>query len=314
MMSDTLYHSVIFHTAFISIAVSVIVVIRNYYGTKKIMKSLDDMLSQAADGTFTAKRIDESMLSALEFKLSHFLSASAISASRTAVEKDKLKTLISDISHQTKTPIASLLLYSELLKEQDLNEMSRDYADALNAQAQKLNFLIASLVKMSRLETGILTLHPRITSVTPMLSTIKEHYAPKAMEKGLTLTLIPAPENADIHAVFDEKWTLEALGNIVDNAIKYTERGGITIKATAFLMFCRIEIMDTGIGISETEQAQIFTRFYRSPQVMEKEGVGIGLYLAREIISSEGGYIKLSSKTGRGSNFAIYLQTNETAN
>ena len=95
--------------------------------------------------------------------------------------------------------------------------------------------------------------------------------------------------------------------NIVDNAIKYTEHGTIRISAVSYEMFARIDISDTGSGIPETEQAKIFARFYRSKSVREQEGVGIGLYLSRQIISGEGGYIKVASVPGKGSAFSIFL-------
>lgn len=114
-------------------------------------------------------------------------------------------------------------------------------------------------------------------------------------------------QDTDAFAVFDFKWTAEALANIVDNAIKYTEHGTITISAVSYEMFARIDISDTGLGIPETEQAKIFARFYRSNSVQQQEGVGIGLYLARQIISGEGGYIKVASVPGKGSTFSIFL-------
>ena len=83
--------------------------------------------------------------------------------------------------------------------------------------------------------------------------------------------------------------------------------GTITISAVSYEMFARIDISDTGAGISESEQSKIFTRFYRSKNVREQEGVGIGLYLARQIISGEGGYIKVASAPGKGSTFSIFL-------
>ena len=113
--------------------------------------------------------------------------------------------------------------------------------------------------------------------------------------------------DTDISAAFDMKWTTEALANIVDNAIKYTEHGTIRISAVSYEMFARIDISDTGTGISESEQAKIFARFYRSNSVQKQEGVGIGLYLARQIISGEGGYIKVASVPGKGSAFSIFL-------
>ena len=136
-----------------------------------------------------------------------------------------------------------------------------------------------------------------------MLLSIAEQYAVKAAEKGLAFHL----QDTDISGTFDPKWTAEALANIVDNAVKYTEQGSITISALSYEMFVRIDVSDSGIGISESEQAQIFSRFYRSKNVQEQEGVGIGLYLARQIISSEGGYIKVASVLGKGSTFFVFL-------
>ena len=126
---------------------------------------------------------------------------------------------------------------------------------------------------------------------------------PRFLKKGLSLQL----QDTDAFAIFDFKWTAEALANIVDNAIKYTEHGTITISAVSYEMFARIDISDTGTGISESEQAKIFARFYRSKSVREQEGVGIGLYLARQIISGEGGYIKVASVPEKGSTFSMFL-------
>ena len=168
---------------------------------------------------------------------------------------------------------------------------------------EKLRFLIDSLVKLSRLENGIISLSPQQATLQPLLESVVEQYTAKASEKGLSLQM----QDTDAFAVFDFKWTAEALANIVDNAIKYTEHGTITISAVSYEMFARIDISDTGSGIPESEQAKIFARFYRSNSVQKQEGVGIGLYLARQIISGEGGYIKVASVPGKGSTFSIFL-------
>ncbi|CAM5646827.1 Adaptive-response sensory-kinase SasA [Lysinibacillus sphaericus] len=115
-------------------------------------------------------------------------------------------------------------------------------------------------------------------------------------------------DSRDVEAVFDPKWTVEALYNIVDNAIKYTPSGGsVQLSVTPYQLFCRIDVADTGLGISEDETAKIFSRFYRSQEVTDKEGVGLGLYLAREIITAQGGYIKVKSRLGVGSVFSVFL-------
>ena len=266
-------------------------------------KKLDEMLDKAIDGSFTESCFDESQLSYIENKMWKYLSSSEISARKTAEEKSKIKTLIADISHQTKTPVSNILLYSELLSECNLSDTEKDYANRIFSQSEKLSFLIMSLVKLSRLETGIIALSTKETAIAPMLRDIVVQAQAKAEEKGLSITL----ECGDEKAVFDEKWTNEAVWNIVDNALKYTEKGGVKIAVKEYEMFACIEISDTGRGIPEDEQAQIFSRFYRSENTSSEEGVGIGLYLARQIVSAENGYIKVVSEVGKGSIFSVFL-------
>lgn len=273
--------------------------------TRKLYASLDSMLEKAMAGTLTAETFDESLHSALENKFHSYLTASETSANNVKEERARIKELISDISHQTKTPISNILLYTELLSEQDLSEPGREYVRSLTSQTTKLRFLIDSLVKMSRLESGVLILMPKYAPLAPMFDQLHTQFAMPAAQKGLTLTIEPT----EISAAFDEKWTLEAVGNILDNAIKYTEQGGITVKAVSYELFSCIQISDTGMGISEEELPRIFSRFHRSETVHDEEGIGIGLYLSREIIVREGGYIKVNSTIVEGSTFYIYLRS-----
>lgn len=272
--------------------------------TRRTMRKLNEMLNAAIDGAFTERAFDESLLSATENKLAEYLSASEVSARNVAAEKDKIKQLISDISHQTKTPIANILLYAQLLAEQDLPAESARCVDALNSQAQKLSFLIAALMKLSRLETGVLALAPAMAPTAPLLEEVRRQLAPSAREKGVALRVAAK----DAAAVFDPKWTAEALANLVDNAIKYTPAGGaVTLSVTVYDLFCRVDVADTGVGIAEEEQARVFGRFYRSPAASVQQGVGLGLYLARSIAQQQGGYIKVTSAVGAGSTFSLFL-------
>lgn len=270
---------------------------------RRLFRRLDRMLDEAARGDFREDAFDESLLSNLETKLAHYLSASAVSARNLQEERDKIQTLISDISHQTKTPIANILLYAQLLEEQ-VPEDCRACAAALDSQARKLRALIDSLVKTSRLETGVLSLHPRPGPLGPVLEEAAAQFLPQAEEKGLALTLLPT----GAQAVFDPKWTGEALCNLIDNAVKYTPSGGrVTIGARAYELFARIDVEDTGPGIPEGELELVFHRFYRGGAAQEAEGVGVGLYLVRQIAQGQGGYVKAFSRPGRGAKFSLFL-------
>lgn len=272
----------------------------------RTLTRLDQMLDSALENTFEENAFDESRLSALETKLHHFLSASRARSSRTVSERDQVQTLIGDISHQTKTPIANLRLYSDLLAEQSgLPESAQMLADEIGRQSAKLDFLIQSLIKASRLENGIVQVSPDTSAMDVLLESAALGVLKKAQNRSVTL-IMDVPQN--LSACFDLKWTAEALYNILDNALKYTPPGGeIRVTAQAYELFCRIDVSDTGIGISEDEIPKIFSRFYRSSAVSQEEGVGIGLYLSREIITLQGGYIKVSSEPGKGSCFSVFL-------
>ena len=272
--------------------------------TRRILHNLNRMLDIAMRGDFTEDSFDESMLSALESKLAHYLASATVSARNVAGEKDKLKALIGDISHQTKTPIANILLYTQLLSEQPLPEQSRYCVDALEGQTQKLQGLIDALVKTSRLESGVIALHPVPGKLLPILESAVSQLAPKAAAKNMQITLEPG----DADAVFDPKWTEEAVYNLLDNAVKYTPAGGsVRVAVTAYQMFSAVLVSDTGPGIPEEEHSRVFQRFYRGAEHTEGEGVGIGLYLVRRIAEGQGGYVKVSSRPGMGSTFFLYL-------
>lgn len=280
------------------------VVVYDRWRTARIVRRLDDMLTAAMNGSFSEETFDESRLSSLESRLGRYLTASALSERNVREQKDQISALISDISHQTKTPVANLQLYAQLLSEQPLTPQGKDCAAAISTQAEKLQTLIEALVKTSRLETGILALHPQPGEISAVVKRAAAQYAPKAAEKDITLTVGQAGGSA----VFDAKWTEEAVCNLMDNAVKYTPSGGtVTVEVKNYELFSAIRVTDTGPGISEEEQARIFGRFYRAPGAWQAEGVGIGLYLTRQIAEKQGGYVKVESMPGKGSVFSLFL-------
>ena len=269
--------------------------------SRKVLENLGKMLEAAMEGDFTEDSFDESLLSALESSFAHYLAASTVSARKVDAEKEKLKALIGDISHQTKTPVANILLYTQLLKEQPGNT---DCLEALEGQTKKLQSLIDALVKTSRLETGVIALHPEPGELGTVMTSAVSQLRPKAEEKGIRITL----EHGEANAVFDPKWTEEALYNLLDNAVKYTPSGGrVGVTAVVYPMFSTVQVQDTGPGIAEEEQPKIFQRFYRGTAHREEEGVGIGLYLVRQIAEGQGGFVKVRSRPGQGSTFSLYL-------
>ena len=275
---------------------------------RRTLRRLSAMLDRAIAGGFGEDRFDETELSALEGKLARFLRGSAAAKRTVEGEQAAVKALIADISHQTRTPVANLLLYASLLSEGELSPEQREQVQALTAQGEKLSFLIQALVKASRLEAGIVAPVPSMNPVGPLLEGAAEQLSQAARAKQIALTAEPF----DGQAAFDPRWTGEALCNVVDNAVKYTPAGGrVTISAQMLDSFCRVDVADTGPGIPEEEQGAVFDRFYRGAGARAADGLGLGLYLAREILSKQGGYVKVTSRVGEGSVFSLYLTRGE---
>lgn len=269
---------------------------------QRLLARLQDMLDEAALGIFEDKRLDESRISMLENSLWRYLCNHRLAYQDILKQKEQMQELISDISHQSVTPISNVMLYAQLLEEGCLS--AEDGVNAILDQARELDFLIQSLLKLSRLETGIISVSPREQCIGPVLQALKQQFSLRASQKGILFEVEDSPETA----VFDRKWTMEAAANIVENAVKYTPAGGkVSVRARPYTIFLRIDVEDNGIGIPEAEQGKIFTRFYRSDSVHEEQGMGIGLYLAREVIRAQDGYMKVESEEGNGSTFSIFL-------
>lgn len=269
---------------------------------KRLLNRLQQMLDYAIDGELEQTEISEEKYSALENSMKQYLDSNFLARKNQQEQKEVIQKLISDIAHQTLTPISNLKIYGEILSE--TNHENQKEIDTILEQTEKLDFLIQSLVKLSRMESGIIAVHPEDTAIAQMFASIQQQFNIKAMEKDITLELF----DTDLHVMCDTKWTVEALGNIVDNAIKYTACGEVVqIKAERYSFFVKIDITDDGIGIEKEEIPKIFGRFYRSLSVADQPGVGIGLFLAREIIQAQKGYIKVTSKRGKGSTFSVFL-------
>jgi len=220
-------------------------------------------------------------------------------------EKNEIKSLISDIAHQLKTPLSNIKIYSEFLQDDNLKEDERkEFNNIVLFSLNKLTFLVESMIKMSRLESGVIGLKLERDSLNETVLLALCQVQKKARNKNI---LIGLNEVDKIIINHDKNWLSEAIFNILENGVKYTKDGGkIDITIKTYEVFCRVDIEDNGIGISEDEFPKIFSRFYRGRNIGGAEGIGIGLYLSREIIMQHGGYIKVNSNSG-GSKFSIFL-------
>ena len=221
-------------------------------------------------------------------------------------EKESIKELVTDISHQLKTPLASLKLYNSLLLEEELDEEDRiEFLITNKMSINKLHNLIDSLVSISRLEASMINIKKEDKSIKQTLTKAIDSVKAKARLKKIKINLIDFEDKTIPH---DSKWTEESIFNILENGVKYThDNGKIEVSLQETINFIRIDIKDNGIGIDKSEFNKIFKRFYRSEKVEEVEGSGVGLYLSRKIIESQGGNIIVSSKIGQGSKFSLFL-------
>lgn len=227
---------------------------------------------------------------------------------RLAEEENSTKTLITDISHQLKTPLASVRMCHELAQSPDLSEEERSgFLETETQEIAKMESLLDELVKLSRLENNMIQITPERNS---LIQTIREAVGQTYMKAYAKNIEICADMEEDVEIFHDRKWTVEALANILENAVKYsTSMTKIYIRMSRLPNNVLIEMEDEGIGIPEEELHEIFHRFYRGSNAKEmaKEGAGVGLYLARSIIEQQGGTILAKRKPGCGTIFKIML-------
>ena len=272
--------------------------------TSDLCKTLDNMM----DGDEEPESVDnnETLFARINYRLTRLYQIMRENRHKVEEERQELQALVSDISHQVKTPVSNLKMVTDTLLTKPVTEAEKiDFIKGVRSQTDKLDFLFQALVKTSRLETGVIRLEKKQACIYNTVAQAMSGIVYAAEKKQIGVS-VDCPENLTV--AHDSKWTAEALFNLLDNAVKYTPAGGkITVTVEEWEMYVEIKVADTGKGISESNQAAIFRRFYREEEVHDQPGVGIGLYLAREIITQQGGYIKVVSELGNGSAFSIML-------
>lgn len=279
-----------------------------FWYQRRIRRQMDtvlERLDRAIGGTIQENTYDESIESAVTQRLNQLVEMSRLNCDQADKDRNLVKALISDISHQVRIPLTNIMLYAGLLEEQELSENAGEMASRIHRQADKLDFFMKELVRSSYLETDMITVHVEKSSVDELIARACQAVEMQALKKEIVIEAAPSSEQA----FFDMKWTVEALVNLLDNAVKYSPVGSVVrICAIPYESFLCIRVKDEGIGIREEEQGMIFRRFYRSPSVSGEKGLGIGLYLVREIIKKQAGYVKVKAEPGVGAELFVYLR------
>ena len=256
------------------------------------IRELSDYIDKALDGNLEITEFDEKELSKIKSKLIKFLYANQVKEAKINTEKNKTKDLIADISHQTKTPITNLSLYISLLEDDPKDE----YIEIIKYELNKLEFLIQNLVKSSRLESDIISLQKHQSNLKDIVECVLREFKVILDEKCISIDL----KAEDLIFNLDERWLKEAIHNLVDNAIKYSPNSStINISIYKSYLNYNLDIENECQDLSEETLPKIFERFYRGKNSVSKDGLGLGLFIAREIIEKHGGNIKASLKENR---------------
>ena len=268
------------------------IILYKYIVLRKETRELSDYIDQALDGNLEITEFDEKELSKIKSKLIKFLYASQVKEAKINTEKSKTKDLIADISHQTKTPITNLSLYISLLEDDPKDE----YLEIIKYELNKLEFLIQNLVKSSRLESDIISLQKHQSNLKDIVEDVLREFKVILDEKCISINL----KNEDLIFNLDERWLKEAIHNLVDNAIKYSPKGStINISIYKSYLNYNLDIENECKDLSEETLPKIFERFYRGKNSVSKDGLGLGLFIAREIIEKHGGNIRASLDENR---------------
>ena len=282
-----------------------------FYGwwrNRKMYRIIDRMLDEILDGEPVSQSdIREGEISVLASKAKRVKEKVDLGISTAEEEKEQVKSLISNMSHQLKTPLAGLMMYREMLEDENLDEETRKrFLGKMKGQSEKIDWILQSLFKMVNLEQGAVVFEAEALPVRDTILDAVTAVLDRADRRNIRILTEPFEDRLLWH---NRKWTAEVLVNLLENAVKYTEPGGrITISVCPMEMYTEIAVRDTGRGIRQEELTEIFKRFYRSRDVENIEGSGIGLYLSRLILEHEKGYMTAESELGEGSKFSVFLQ------
>jgi len=275
----------------------------------KAFNSIDAVLDRilSKDTGLFSETTSEDRISKLTHKVRRIMDMGVSEAAQTKEEKETIQGFISDMSHQMKTPLSGISMYADLLLEGNLSvEEQREFLSRVKSSTDKLQWMMDSLIKMSRLEVGAIQLTPVSESIRQTISDAIGSVVAAASKKNINISVADFEDTPLYH---DKRWMREAIANVLENAVKYSAPDSeIEVSVEPLPLYTKIVITDHGIGIDKSDWNMIFKRFYRSQSVKDNEGAGLGLYLAALIMEKQGGYIMVDSIPSDFTSFSLFLQ------
>ena len=277
------------------------------YRRKKQIRQLTDYITKVQDFEALPEigTIAEGDLGILQSEIYKVVTLLREDYSSEKKQKKYMSDMMSDISHQFKTPLTAISLMTELLLQSEVSQEQRlDYASKIDAQTSRMTWLIKNLLTLSQLEAGVLEMKPEEVSLKEMMGKISESLEILAEVAEVRLET-EIPEEIKIRA--DRHWMREALTNIIKNGIEHTPDGGyVKVSAVQNNLYTSIRIEDNGRGIGKEHLPHVFERFYKAGNE-SPNSVGLGLAMAKQIIHNHGGRIDVESKEGEGTVFLIRI-------
>lgn len=258
----------------------------------------------AGDDSSRIKAEEEGELYLFFHKINRLMETSSAQIEIESQTKAYLRNTISDISHQLKTPLAALQIYNGILQEEPFDEeVLRRFTTLSEQELDRINTLVGNLLKITKFDAKTAPLCKKTENVEGLMLDIQHRFSFRAESEQKKLSFVG---DQDILYECDRSWLTEALSNIVKNALDHTEAGdSITVEWKKLTQVIQITVRDTGSGIHPDDLYHIFKRFYRSRHSQDKQGIGLGLPLAKSIIEAHGGTIDVRSNLGEGSVFTM---------
>ena len=297
-------YSVNFITIFLSVlTVFSILIVINYYFIRKLYKKIKEIdydVDKILQGNYEINILDynEGSLSSLKNNIYKMTVKLRESNELISKEKNNLEELLEDISHQIKTPLTSMYMINDILQKETNSKVRQEFLDKNEKQINRIEWLVTSLLKMSRLDNGSVKLKKEMTNVDTMLTKAITPILPLIESKNIKVK----HEKQNLKIKIDPDWTSEALLNIIKNACEHT-KDSVTITTSSNPLYTAIEVKDNGEGIDKKDLSHLFERFYRGNH--NKESIGIGLSMSKKIIELQNGTIEVKSLVGKGSTFIV---------